>query len=250
MPSYRVKCAMCGFVPERVRRCFPLQDHRPHEPHYAIIILHIGMSEIVMLHPLYHVFMSTRSGEPTDYDLMLLDAILGLQPVFYGHEAIAQVEGPLQKKAQTAQAFTLDRSLTHARSALSEHRPRSVILNPVVTSYPASSLGSKAGKLFPIPLLKCPQPVFMAFVKDYKLSHGLVELLRTARRRKVNRKFQRVTRIRRRAQGHSIDPVSVESDDEGDCAEIDAPAVYEQLVCVLNFVLGEHNSPRTETATA
>ena len=77
-------------------------------------------------------------------------------------------------------------------------------------------------------------PIFLLFIKERGLHPTIVQALRDARRRKVNRKSQRITRNRR--SGYTKYQTE-ESDDEGECSEIDGNAVYAELVAASKAVM-------------
>ena len=133
----------------------------------------------------------------------IVDAILFLQP-----SVSAQASNPLQVMCP----------------------PSTSTAAVVVRRRDAVSRSNESDRLFPVPLLKCRKHVFTAFVSKYDLRPKLIEALNDARRRKRNRKFQRVTRNRKYANTRK--PVNPESDDEGDCATIDDESVYAQLMAV------------------
>ena len=137
----------------------------------------------------------------------IVDAILFLQP-----SVSAQASHPLQPTQVMCPPST--------STAAVEVRRRDAV-----------SRSNESDRLFPVPLLKCRKHVFTAFVSKYDLRPKLIEALNGARRRKRNRKFQRVTRNRKYAS-NTRKPVNPESDDEGDCATIDDESVYAQLMAV------------------
>ena len=85
-------------------------------------------------------------------------------------------------------------------------------------------------KLFPVPLLKCPLPIFVAFTDAYRIHPDIVKALQAARRRKVNRKWKRVSRCTHAQKVPKL--VDVESDNEGECATINGPAMFMKLMAV------------------
>ena len=85
-------------------------------------------------------------------------------------------------------------------------------------------------KQFPVPLLKCPISIFIAFADAYHIQPIIVKALRAARRRKVNRKCKRVSRCKRAQKIHKL--VDVESDNEGECTTINGPAMFMKLMAV------------------
>ena len=159
-------------------------------------------------HPLFELFMSTRPHRdtPSDFELYALNAILSLQ-----------------QRRQTGD----DHRPQSAANALS---PSPMIRTPLdqgVARTP-SAAPYAFDRRIPVPLLKCPKPVFTAFTTKYKLSPSLIEVLLAARARKANRKFKRMSRNRRAT--HPCKYVNPESDEEGDCSVIDAEAIYAQLM--------------------
>ena len=133
-------------------------------------------------------------------NMPLVDAVMFLQPRVTVHAA------PLMDVQQPNTSVTLiqpcHRSETKAQSAVD--------------------------RMFPVTLLKCPLSVFTAFTTEYNIHPAVVEALRSARRRKVNRRAQRITRNRKLHDAKKL--VNQESDDEGDCTEIDSASAYTQLV--------------------
>ena len=85
-------------------------------------------------------------------------------------------------------------------------------------------------RYFPVPLLKCPLSIFVAFTDAYRIHPDIVKALQAARRRKVNRKCKRVSRCKRAQKVPKL--VDVESDNEGECATINGPAMFMKLMAV------------------
>ena len=85
-------------------------------------------------------------------------------------------------------------------------------------------------KQFPVPLLKCPISIFIAFADAYHIQPIIVKALRAARRRKVNRKWKRVSRCKHTRMIPSR--ADLESDDEGECATIDGPEMFAKLMAM------------------
>ena len=162
-------------------------------------------------HSFFDEFMDTRTpgALPSDFECYMLDAILAMQADAPANE---QEDKPLEATPP----------------------PSSPLLQQ-----PASALtytaGLAADKMFPVPLLKCPLPAFVSFAQRYNLHPNLVVALRAARRRKTNRKSQRITRNRRASADKQ--QANLESDDEGDCNELDCGSVYAQLVAVSNAIM-------------
>ena len=159
-------------------------------------------------HPFFDFFMDSRKpGLPSDFECYMLDAILAM-PVN-------------ASEAEPGQAPAIEP--IHASKPVPRTLPDEHTL----------VFGYSADKLFPVQLLKCPLPIFVKFVKERGLHPNLVEALRNARRRKVNRKLQRITRNRRRGFKSCCEE---ESDDEGACSEINFAAVHAHLVAALKAI--------------
>ena len=158
-------------------------------------------------HPFFDSFMDSRMpGPPTDFECYMLDAILAMPVNTAEPEHDRQVPAVASVQPSTQEPHRL----------------------------PTRNIGYGTDKLFPTQLLKCPLPIFLLFIKERGLHPNLVKALRDARRRKVNRKCQRITRNRR--SGYTNCRIE-ESDDEGDCSEIDGNAVYAKLVVVSKAVM-------------
>ena len=155
---------------------------------------------------------------PTDFDLYVLNAILAL-PCTMEDQSEQGTAPPIQPD-QIMKATPQQQSV--ATCDLSR-------VGRIDRELPSTRHVSD--KLFPVPLLKCPLHVFQDFCTNYSLHPDLISELRSARRRKANRKHQRITR-NRRVPFH--DHVAVESDDEGQCDTIDSRVVYNQLVMACN----------------
>ena len=142
------------------------------------------MTSLAPADSLFDCFIACRApGDvPSDFDLMMLDAILAMSGV-----AQQQADLPGSTTSLTTVA-PLTLGMSHSFG---------------VTRCP--------DRLFPISLLKCPLGVFLSFCKRHHLQSTLAKALHDARRRKTNRKFQRVTRNRRRGKSEIAE---VESDDE------------------------------------
>jgi len=153
---------------------------------------------------LFDCFIACRAPNlvPSDFDLMMLDAILAMS-------GVAQQ----QPAAGIADILPL-------------YQYSNDLLLPLVSL-------RNPDRLFPISLLKCPLDTFITFCKRYKLQSALVKTLREARRRKTNRKFQRITRNRRRGMEDEMD--NAESDDEGECLVLDDQAVLDMLAKATDF---------------
>ena len=158
-------------------------------------------------HPFFDSFMDSRvPGPPTDFECYMLNAILAMP------------------------ANTPEPELDHQVPAVASAPPST----QVPLQLPRCAVGYSTDKLFPTQLLKCPLPIFLLFIKERGLHPTIVEALRDARRRKVNRKSQRITRNRR--SGYTKCRTE-ESDDEGECSEIDGNAVYAEWVAASKAVM-------------
>ena len=148
--------------------------------------------------------ITTSPHQLSDYMLAmqmpLVDAILFLQPTI-GPDAQAIAQNMIQ--SQPCPISSLSRQ-------------------------PASGSVNGPDKLFPIPLLKCPGAAFTSFCKVYHIHPNIVKALGDARRRKINRKWKRVSRCKCMHAAHK--PADHESDSEGECATIDEAAVFAQLM--------------------
>ena len=141
-------------------------------------------------------------------NMPLVDAVMFLQP-----PVTATVQLPVTSQGSAATGEQI--SNTSSQPSQPSDQPR-------------TKAQSAIDRLLPVALLKCPLSVFTAFTTEYSIHPAVVEALRSARRRKVNRRAQRITRNRKLhdAKKH----VNQESDDEGDCTEIDSASAYTQLV--------------------
>ena len=157
-------------------------------------------------HSFFDEFMDTRTpgALPSDFECYMLDAILAMQ-----------ADAPANKQEDKPLEATPP--------------PSSPLLQQ-----PASALtytaGLAADKMFPVPLLKCPLSIFVAFTDAYRIHPDIVKALQAARRRKVNRKCKRVSRCKRAQKIHKL--VDVESDNEGECTTINGPAMFMKLMAV------------------
>ena len=131
-----------------------------------------AMSSQASRDSLFDCFFACRApGDvPSEFDLMMLDAVLAMGGV--------------------AQQQPVSPARTTLVTTIAPLSPSSQYYSFGVTRCP--------DRLFPISLLKCPLGVFLSFCKRHHLQSTLVTALQDARRRKTNRKFQRVTRNRRR----------------------------------------------------
>ena len=159
------------------------------------------MTSLAPADSLFDCFIACRApGDvPSDFDLMMLDAVLAMSGV--------------------AQQQPVSPARTMPVTSIAHLSPSSQYYSFGVTRCP--------DRLFPTTLLKCPLGVFLSFCKRHHLQSTLVKALHDARRRKTNRKFQRVTRNRRRGKSEMSE---VESDDEGECLVLDDQDVLSMLV--------------------
>ena len=158
-------------------------------------------------HPFFDAFMDTRMpGPPSDFDCYLLNAILALP--------LALVKG--------------DDGQHYHNVAVPLSSPQSLV---TASTRPNLDAIRAMDKLFPLPLLKCPMSVFIQFSMCYHLPSHLVEAIRAARRRKTNRKSQRISRNRRTSIEQQ--QVNLESDEEGECGDINCASVYTQLIAAM-----------------
>ena len=183
------------------------------------------MADPAQTHPFFDCFMESRhnAAEPTDFDIILLNAILALTPAT---GMLEQAHTPdsspaLSMPSSSASSAPTTKAFFGYRSVALSCRPSA-----------ASGAAYTSDKLFPTPLLKCPLMVLTAFCKEHKLNPSLVSELHHARRRKKNRMFQRITRNRREDRA-DMKQATPESDDEGRCATIDSERVYAELVSAM-----------------
>ena len=161
------------------------------------------------------VLNARQSGaEPTDFELILLEAFFAISAQDEAHAARDAPSSPPGASATTP--LELPARIGYDTRSL-----------PI-----AATSTRLTDKSIPIQLLKCPLRVLVAFIKKHRLPKELVSTIRAARRRKTNRKFQRVTRNRRQGKLDSND--HVESDDEGEVETLeDGDAVYAELMAAV-----------------
>ena len=162
----------------------------------------------------FESFIASRDPDapPSDFDLLVLDVILSMYKITSQSNATSTptVESPKPPLPASHQHHI--------------HMPQ-----------------RSPDRAFPVALLKCPLSVFTRFCKVNILPSAVIKALRDARRRKTNRKFQRISRNRRRGM-YGGNSSQTESDDEGDCHIIDDKAVLKQLMRVPGFALAMNNA--------
>ena len=174
--------------------------------------------------------------EPSDFDIFLLNAILALPPP--PADAPLTPITPITPHAETPSATSSTRPQSicamASYSSFGRRPAEDYCKPPHSNTVPLPPNTTATDKLFPTPLLKCPLIVLTAFCKEHKLDPNVVAALHQARRRKKNRKFQRIARHRREGPSRDKHLGDYESDDEGTCDVIDSERVYADMVAAFS----------------